>query len=184
MHWLESSTESARTQPVRPFGRPGTVIRYQVGSPVFDVFWESASTYCGRKSDRTCFITAISRASMLGRARTTTWVPDEGSRADDVHLRRARGIGPLRSGAREGHRDQEQRGGRRRQPASDGGRSRHTRFDRIPERGGAPLVRVSRRRFIETAEGLHRAFARRMQSQGKTTKEVTKWTLGRSFGSC
>ncbi len=43
------STAAAGTQPVLPFGRPGTLTRYQRGLPfVLLLTAESASTYCGR----------------------------------------------------------------------------------------------------------------------------------------
>src|SRR3990170_2537807 len=76
-----SSSDAARTQPVRPFGRPGTLIRYQVGLPVFFALTTSrARTYCGRKSGRNSFRTVTRFASALGFASTATWrhaiVPD------------------------------------------------------------------------------------------------------------
>src|SRR5919108_939900 len=65
------SSAAAGTHPVRPLGRPGTLMRYQVGFPVFLLStFESARTYCGRKSERNWLSTATRRAVELGFART------------------------------------------------------------------------------------------------------------------
>src|SRR5512145_1032432 len=65
------SRAAARTQPVRPFGRPGMLIRYQVGFLVLVALTTSrARTYCGRKSGRNCFKTASRLALAFGSAST------------------------------------------------------------------------------------------------------------------
>src|SRR5215212_1932058 len=64
---------SAGIQPVRPFGLPGTLIRYQVGFPVSkSTRWERTSTTCGRYSERNSFSTVTRRASECGAERTVT----------------------------------------------------------------------------------------------------------------
>src|ERR671910_1390590 len=65
---------AAGIQPLRPFGRPGTLMRYQVGSPVCgSTRCESASTTCGRYSERNSFRTVTRRASARGWERTVTF---------------------------------------------------------------------------------------------------------------
>ena len=88
-----SSSAPARTQPVRPFGRPGTLIRYHVGFPDFVRTASSASTYCGRKSGRNCFSTATRAAPGFGFASTASRlhaiVPDPTTSTCDGFVARA-----------------------------------------------------------------------------------------------
>ncbi len=68
-----TSAAAAGIQPVRPFGRPGTEIRYHVAAPAASRRSSSASTVRGWKSGRNCESVVTTEAPRLGALCTATF---------------------------------------------------------------------------------------------------------------